>query len=248
MSTGILLDPRTGRPQNRKRMSVDDILHQLDSNDRKIGVPDHVQAWLDKGADQEWASLPKASSVGWRDVLNKRRVIQTDGTAVSATTTETIITPDYTFAADEVEPGDTYNYQLWGNVSTVITTPGTITMRLRWGGVGGTALATSGAYAPDPTAASTTIAAMVEYVVVVRSVGTSGSMFCMGRMFLNDFDDATATTLQGNLNMIMIPTGTPAAVTVDTTTSKALSPTIAFSVATAGTQWTTNIAILESLN
>lgn len=242
---GILLDPHTGRPESRKRISAQEVLKELGSSDVKI--PDSVQEYLNESVKAGGWQGPHMSSVGWRDVLNKRRVIQTDGTQVLNTATETIITPDYTFAADEVEPGDVFSYQLWGDVSTIAGTQ-TITHRLRWGGVGGTVLAASAAYQSDPTATSTTLAAMVEYIVVVRSVGTSGSMFTMGRMFLNDFDDASATTLQGNLNAIMIPTGAPAAVTVDTTTSKALSPTIAFSVATSTVQWTTHIAILESLN
>lgn len=239
---GLLLDPRTGRPE--KKTSVDGILRELNSPAK---VPDSVRGWLDKGAEEGWQG-PKMSSVGWRDVLTKRRVMTSDGAQVLNSTTETIMTPDYTFAADELEVGDGFKYTLFGDVSTVITTPGTITMRLRWGGVGGTALATSGAYAPDPTAASTTLSAYVEYYFVCRATGASGSIFAMGRMFLSDVDDATVTTIINNLNMETIPASAPAAVTVDTTTSKAISPTVQFSVATATTQWTTHIGVLESLN
>jgi hypothetical protein len=175
--------------------------------------------------------------------------LQADGTQVLNTTTETIMCPDFTFAADYMEVGDAFKYTLLFNWSSVITTPGTFTFRLRWGGVGGTALATSGAYAPDPTAAGTTISAMIEYWVTVRAVGTAASMFAMGKMTLQDFDDASATTIVGNLNMSMIPVSAPAAVgSLDTTTAKALSPTFNSSVATATTQCTNHMAFLESLN
>ena len=68
-------------------------------------------------------------------------------------------------------------------------------------------------------------------------------------MCIQDFDDASATTVIGNLNMSVIPVSAPAAVgSLDTTTAKALSPTFNSSVATSGTQCTNHIALLESLN
>jgi hypothetical protein len=224
-------------------MSVDEILHALDSPAR---VPDSVREYLDKGAVDGWQG-PKASSVGWRDVLTPRRVITAGGVQVLNTTTETIQIPDYTFAADTMEVGDAFQYTVWFSLSTVITTPGTVILRLRWGGVGGTALAASGAYAPDPTAASTTILAKVQYTMVCVSTGAAGTMMTVAEMNLKDYDDATATTLKGNLDMTTFP-DVPVVVTVDTTQSKALSPTIQFSVATATTQATAVLAILESLN
>jgi hypothetical protein len=210
-------------------------------------APSRVKEWLDKSRLSRWGDLPlvKGSAVSWRDVLTPRRVLASDGTAVTAAA-ETIMCPDFTFAADYMEVGDAFKYTLLFEQSTVITTPGTYTYRLRWGGAAGTSLAASGAFAPDPTAASTSLALMVEYWLVVRSVGSAGSMLAMGRLTPNDFDDASATALKGNLDMMAFP-NTPAAVgSLDTTTAKALSPTVTPSVATGSI--TTHIAILESLN
>jgi hypothetical protein len=214
-------------------------------------VPRRVRELLEKAEIAKWGDLPlvKASSVGWRDVLTPRRVMIADGAQILNTTTETIMCPDFTFAADYMEVGDIFKYMLLFDHSTVITTPGTHTFRLRWGGVGGTSLGASGAYAPDPTALSTTVSQMLEFWVIARTIGATGSMFCMGRFIPNDFDDASATTLQGNLNMLMIPTSAPAVTSsLDTTVSKALSPTYTSSVATATTQVTNHIAVLESMN
>lgn len=181
----------------------------------------------------------------WRETLYAPT---SDGAQVLNTTTETIMVPDYTLTAGYLYPGRVLKYTLFFDVSTVITTPGTITLALRWGGVAGTVLATSGAYAPDPTAASTTVSGYAEYVMVCRSIGATGSMMTMGRMWLSDYDDASATTIVGNLNMHAIPVSAPAPVTINTTTANAISPTIKFSVATATTQSTTHIALLESLS
>ena len=214
-----------------------------------VAVPADIQAMLDKGAERPLSNGPLASSVGWRDVLTPRRVMQADGTQVSNTTTETRMCPDYTFAADALEPGDAFVYTLFGSMSTVITTPGTITFRLRWGAaVSGTSLAVSGAFAPDPTAGSTSLSYMVQWTTVVRSVGATGSMMTFGNIVWNDFDDASATTIVGNLNMNIAPVSANAAVTVDTTAATALTPCVTFSVATNPTNLTNQIAILESIN
>jgi hypothetical protein len=213
-------------------------------------LPDYIRLHLRRASDEEWARQPKGSSVGWRDVLTPRRILQADGAQVVSTTSETIMCPDVTLAADYMEVGDAFKYTLLFSWSSVITTPGTFTFRLRWGGVGGTALATSGAFAPDPTAASTSVTGMVEYYLVVRSIGSAGSMFAIGRLWPGgDFDDASATTLKGNLDMVMVPSSAPAAVgSLNTTTAQALSPTVQFTVSGSTTNLTTHIAILESLN
>ena len=214
-------------------------------------VPDSVKRALENSASARWGDLPamQNSSVGWRDVLTPRRVLANDGTQILNTTTETIMCPDFTFAADYFEIGDTFKYTLLFDHSTVITTPGTHTFRLRYGGAAGTSMAASGAFAPDPTAASTTLSEMLEFWFVCRAVGTAGSFFTMGRYTPNDFDDASATSLKGNLDMLMIPTSAPAVVgSLDTTAAKAISPTYTSSVNTATTQVTNHIAILESLN
>jgi hypothetical protein len=210
-------------------------------------APTHVQENLDRAKEAAW-SAPMGSAVGWRDVLTPRRVLSADGAQVLNTLSETIMCPDYTFAADSMEVGDAFKYTLFGSMSTIITTPTTVTLRLRWGGVGGTLLAASGAFAPDPTAASTTVSYCTEWYVVCRSVGATGSLLAFGKIVWNDFDDASATTLKGNLDMQMAPVSVPAAVTVNTTAASALSPTVQLGTVTATTQLTNMIALLESLN
>jgi hypothetical protein len=212
-------------------------------------IPASIQRMLGKSARTPWdGEAVKASSVGWRDMLTPRRVLIADGAIISNVTTETIMVPDFTFAADYLEVGDVLKYTLFFGWSSVITTPGTLILRLRWGGVGGVVLALSGSYAPDPTAGSTSLSGWVEYYMVCRSTGTAGSAFTMGRMNLSDFDDASATTLKGNLDMNAIPVSAAAPVAIDTTIAKALSPTAQFSVATSPTNLTNYIALLESLN
>jgi hypothetical protein len=187
--------------------------------------------------------------LGFENVMEGYPPIVTDGTAVANSTAEAIMVPDITIPANYMEPNRTLKYTLIGKISTVITTPGTIIHRLRWGGVAGTALATSGAYAPDPTAASTDLTFWIEWLLTCRTAGATGTMFCVGTRQIADYDDATVTTIIGNLNMMLMPASAPAAVSsLDTTVAKALSPTVQFSVAGAGTTTTTMMAFLESMN
>jgi hypothetical protein len=215
----------------------------------KDKVPSSVARLLEKAKIADWGDLPlvTASRVSWRDMLTPKRVLVADGAQILNTTTETIMCPDFTFQADYFDVGDIVKYTLLFDHSTVVTTPGTHTFRLRWGGVGGVSLAASGAYAPGTTA-GTTSSEMLEFWSVCRTTGTSGTFYCMGRFTMNHFDNTSATTLQGNLNMLMIPTSAPTTATVDTTVAKALSPTYQSSVNTATTQVTNHIATLESLN
>jgi hypothetical protein len=87
---------------------------------------------------------------------------------------------------------------------------------------------------------------MIQWWVTMRADGTSGSAFAMGNLAMTDVDDASATTIVGNLNMQMIPTSSPAAVTINTTTANALSPTSQASVTTGSSR--TRMAFLEALN
>jgi hypothetical protein len=111
--------------------------------------------------------------------------------------------------------------------------------------VGGTSLAASGAYAPDPTSIATDLTFYTEYFMVCRATGTSAASLAFGRTWLQDIDDATVATIKANLDMHTIPASAPATVNINTTTANALSPTWTQTVAT-GTM-TVMLATLESL-
>lgn len=166
-----------------------------------------------------------------------------DGAQILNTTTETIIAPDFTFNASDnrVYQGAMFNIRAWFDVSNVVTTPGTLTLRIRWGGVAGTVLATTGAITLSSTARSN-YTGSIDADLTVRSIGTSGSMFCVGNAFLNDTPVAADSAPQGVYTMTSGGANVPAVVSaLDTTTSKALSVTAQFSVNTATTQLTCHL-------
>lgn len=208
-------------------------------------LPDSVKRQLEKmdvGRVGFSAFEPRMSMQTWEETLYATIA---DGTAVTSSS-ETIMVPDYTLPANYLIPGRTLRYTIWYRQSTAITTPGTITLRLRYGGVGGTLICASGAFAPDSTAAATNLTAMVQYQMTCRSAGSSGTVIGFGFSEWSDYDDASAAALVGNLNMRLIPTSAPATATVNTTTANALSPTYQSSVATAS--MTAHLAVLESMS
>jgi hypothetical protein len=273
----VMLDPVTGAPEPcRELLAPSGLPFSLQGNIdrgwaiRGIGDPDGAlkkamsrapasvvdllersrSAAHERDAARHHAANPfaafehRASMQSWEECVY---ATVADGAQILNSTTEAIMLPDFTLPAGYMYQGRVLKYTILGNMSTVITTPGTATARIRWGGVSGTTLATSGAFAPDPTAGSTTVSVMFEFWTVCRAVGASAASMTMGRATWNDFDDATATTVVGNLNMMMIPVSAPAAVNINTLTANALSPTLAFSVATATTQFTSHIGLLEAV-
>jgi hypothetical protein len=235
----VIYLPFVPRRQRTKRWRV--LAHNAGPFICESQIPDHVLRSLDRAAALG-IDGPRAD-VEWRSPLTPKGARARDGAQVLNTVTETIMVPDYTFNADAVQTGDIYKYTLWGDMSTVVTTPGTYQFTLRWGGVAGTSLAQSTAYTPKTTV-TTTSSGIVEFMASVRSVGASGSIFAMGRLWI---PQELAAFGAADFNHTMIPLSAPAATTVDTTAAKALSPTVKFSVSTATTQWTTHIGVLEAL-
>src|SRR3972149_7037746 len=105
-----------------------------------------------------------------------------DGAQILNTTSETIICPDYSFAANDnrIYQGAMFNIRAWFDVSNVVTTPGPLTLRIRWGGVAGTVLASTGARQLSAPARPS-YSGPLDADLVVRSIGSAGSMFCQGR-------------------------------------------------------------------
>jgi hypothetical protein len=160
-----------------------------------------------------------------------------DATAVG-TTGEQLAVPNITLPANYMYPGRVLRARLLGIISNIATTPGTITLRARWGGLSGTVLAASAALAQN-TSAQTNDAIDLEFIITCRSNGSAGSMFTTGRV------------LQGNAVTIpswfSIPANGNAVVgSLDTTIAQALSFTGQFSL--TGNSWTVNQYTLEAMN
>lgn len=171
----------------------------------------------------------------------------TDGTQISNTTTETIIYPDYTFPAGYFYPGRTIFGRMKGVCSNVVTTPGTLTYRLRMGTatLSATAVVASNALGLDTTA-RTNWPWELTFAVVCRTAaipaGTGGTMLMSGRVDQSNVLSSTAS----NLISQFIPASGTATTTINTRVANVLSVSAQFSVATSPTNLTGNFYQLEA--
>jgi hypothetical protein len=173
-----------------------------------------------------------------------------DGAQILNTASETVICPDYSFAAydSRIYPGAMFNIRCWFDVSNVVTTPGTLTLRVRWGGVAGVVLASTGAVALSATARAN-YAGMLDLDLVWRTIGVTGTCFAMGEVNLNNVPVGADSAPQSTYTMTSAGANVPAVATgLDTTTAKALSVTAQFSVSTATTQFTNHLRRLVAIS
>lgn len=165
-------------------------------------------------------------------------------TQVANTTTETVIVPDYIFPANHFYAGRTIRGRISGVCSNVVTTPGTLTYRIRMGAatLSATNAVASAALGLDTTA-RTSYGFRLEFEIVCATVGSSGTAYISGTVDQVNVLASTAANLLPNL----IPTNANTAGTLDTTIANYLSISAQFSVNTSGTNITAQTYILESV-
>jgi hypothetical protein len=163
----------------------------------------------------------------------------TDGTAVANTTTETIIFPNVTVPANYMQDGRALRLEAFGRLSTTGTP--TITFALRWGGVGGTLLATTEAITNG--SGVTNVNWHIRAILQTRTNGATGSLFVTGVAYVHTAAGTVAVNVFGVSGF-----DAPAAVTVNLTTDQALSLTAAWSAASASNTLTGHNYIVESMN
>lgn len=155
--------------------------------------------------------------------------VEANGTA-NTSGAEAILFPDQTLPFS-FSAGRTIRLMAMGKFSNVVTTPGSITFRIRYGGVGGTLLAATSAIALN-IVVQTDIMWKIEATIVCRLSGTSGTLLAMGQV-----DLAAELAASNNASNFMgsaggSSTNTPAAVTQDLTASPIISLTYQSTVAT----------------
>lgn len=169
-----------------------------------------------------------------------------DATQISNTTTETIMIPDTPIPARYWYPGRTIKATLRGKLSCVVTTPGTLTLRARYGGVAGTLLCASAALGMNIVAKTASQVAM-EFLITCRANGnsaTSGTLIGSGQANLGE---ARVAANVGQYDQIPLNAG--AQVTgLNLIDAGTLSFTAQFSVATNPTNLLINQFLLEAMN
>lgn len=139
----------------------------------------------------------------------------------SVTLTDVSPAPQITIAANSLFVGQRLRVKGYGIFSNTGTP--TLLLGVYYGGVAGTALATTGAV--TTTTGATSWPFDIELDILVKSVGSSGTVWCNGKVNLGT--SLTAMT------PLWLPSSQTQPITVDTTSAKAL---------TLGAQWGTSSA------
>jgi len=160
----------------------------------------------------------------WRSLLPGSNAVAVGaGAAYASSTTLTDVSPapQITLAANSLYVGQrlrVHGHGIFSNTGTP-----TLLFGIYYGGVAGTALAATGA--TTTTTGATSWPFSVDLEIQVKSVGSSGTVWCNGLVNLGT--SLTATT------PIWLPSTQSQPITINTTTANAL---------TLGAQWGTNSA------
>ena len=145
--------------------------------------------------------------------------VQGTGSALTAAA-EALLVTDVTIPAGYMYPGRILRAHLVGKESSVATTPGTMTFRIRWGGLTGTVLMASPAFTRNVAIQSNETWTM-DFWIQCLTVGATGTFLTWGVMQRG----ACAVAVVADITPDLLPKDTLAAVTVDTTVAAALSVT-----------------------
>lgn len=192
------------------------------------------------------------SSQSWYETLIKAQV---DGSALANSTTATTILPAsarFTLPSNYFDKiGKGLRIKAWGRISTVVTTPGNLTLAVNLGTIASPIIAfTSGALALN-VAAQTNASWMAEIELTARAIGNSTSANLMGvgtfvsRALLN----APAVGTTQGVGVALLPDTAPVVGTgFDSTITNVVDLFATFSVANAANSLTLHQYSLESMN
>lgn len=174
---------------------------------------------------------------------------QSDGTALTNSTTETSILPA---AAKLILPANYFyigrmlKLTATGRISNVVTTPGTLTFNFKLGSV---IVAASGALNLN-TVAKTNVTWWLEWDLTCRAIGASTSAnFMHTGEFTSESVVGSPANAAGGAGTLNLPVSAPAVGTgFDSTTSQTIDLTATFSVLTATTSMQLHQFLLQSLN
>ncbi len=173
-----------------------------------------------------------------------------DGAALSNSTAETSIVPTYCKwvldAGFFKRPGDEILIQATGRLSNIVTTPGTLTLRIKLGSV---AVWDSGAI-PLNIVAKTTLPWLLHLALSCRAVGsgTSANLIGIGEFRGESVVGSPLPTVGGS-GSLLVPVTAPAVGTgFDSTAAQTLDLTAQFSIANAGNAITCHQFRAISLN
>lgn len=174
---------------------------------------------------------------------------QTDGTALNTSTTATSILPAHariTLPSGYFYIGKTLRLTAQGRVSNIVTTPGTLTLDVRFGS---TVVANGGAMALN-IVAKTNVTWELSMLLTCRSVGasTSATMMFVGKYISENVIGSPAASAGGS-GILLLPSSAPAVGTgFDSTATQTVDLFAKWSVSDAANSIQLHNYCLEAMN
>lgn len=154
--------------------------------------------------------------------------IATSVSTVSATTTETAFANvTVTLPANYLQIGKTIRIKLWG-LQTSSSSPSTIRVRCRYGGVSGTILVDTGTV--TPTASLANALTIIDVIITCITIGTTGTVEVQGMITWN----SNAAPTNRGMGTGGTGAGNTGVITINTTTQNDLVITCVFGATTTG--------------
>lgn len=236
---GILLDPKTGRPQDE--FSIVDQNAALAAAAERDGRFRRVIRFLEQGQELGEDGPKMVGGVAWRDYVPGCEYMVAAPTAITGTAEALLWPAPYTFIpAGFLQPGKMLHLSAWGRMTTAGSTPGNLTLTGRYGTTtGGTSLGASAASAL--VAAQTNITWRAELDLTCYTPGTAGTVQFFGMFYVG----LTTGVLSAG-SPIMVPASAPATTAIDTTTAQGLL--LDATLGAAGDTMQTMFLAFESVN
>jgi hypothetical protein len=171
---------------------------------------------------------------------------QTDGAALNTSTTPTSLLPGaakFQLPANYFQIGRKLRITAFFRVSNIVTTPGTLTLDVRFGST----VVFNGGAMPLNTTAKTNVTGKMEATLTCRSIGsgTAATMFGLGNFTSESVNSAVA----GTANDVLMPASAPAVGSgFDSTAVQVVDLFGTWSISNAGNSITCHDYALESLN
>lgn len=187
------------------------------------------------------------SAQGWQETLVAQNA---DGAALTNSTTATSVLSSsglYTFPANFWQfAGKTIRITAAGRISTVVTTPGTLTFNVR---LGATTVQTSGALALNVNA-KTNVSWTLQYDLTCRAVGNGTTTTLLGiGAFTSEAVIGSPAAGAGGSGVLLLPASAPVVGTgFDWSVSQLVDLQAAWSIANAANSIQTHLYKLEALN
>jgi hypothetical protein len=170
---------------------------------------------------------------------------QVDGTAVTGTTAAAVEPPAarFTLPANFFVPGKVLRINAWGRISNIITTPGTLTLDVRFNT--SSVVFNGGALSLNGTAAKTNVSWRLIMMLTCRTIGNGTVATLLGQ---GDFtSESVVGSAAGVANDAMLPASAPAVGTgFDSTVAQTVDLFATFSL--TGNSLTSHQYTLESMN